>query len=341
MTLARIFILFGASFAFTELSSHFLLPTEAFSIVPLQSVAYSTNGHHGMCAANNESVETIDQQTTDEVVPTSRFIVQNRFRVKAGREAVFEKRWADRKSRLATLAGFRFFCMMRLVNGNEGERRRTDDADDDEPNYISSTVWDTYENFDVWKKGDAFKEAHGGGTIRGVASMLISAARNTKGKPKPCYWEGILPTSIEGNPPRDGEGWGSVVECDGETTLPADCFVAMNRFSVRPGMGNAFEAQFASRESSLKDYDGFVGFILLRRDGNKQPGDGGEPDDGYTHSTFSVWKNRDAFQVWKSDSTGKSRPKGDGNGGKPNIYIKPPVPSFYEGILALESAPGI
>lgn len=340
MTLIRsILAVAGAALALPYTSPHFL--SEAFS-PSLQSLSASTLGH-GMVAdgmTTTSPVEPVDGSPPDAVVPTSRFIVQNRFRVKSGREAAFEKRWADRKSRLGNLAGFRFFCMMRLVNDDVDNAGASND--DEQPNYVSSTVWDTYENFDAWKKGDAFKEAHGGGTVRGVASMLLATARNTKGKPKPAYWNGLLATSIEGKPSSDGEGWRNV-EVDGETTLPADCFVAMNRFSVRPGMGGAFETRFASRESTLKEYDGFVGFILFRRDGNKKPGDGGEPDDGCSHSTFSVWKNRDAFAAWKADSAAKSKPKGEGGGrgGPPNIYTKPPVPSFYEGILALESAPGI
>jgi len=328
--------------------------SEAFS-PSVQSLSSSTTTttigqQHGMVAdgMTTTPIESIDENRPDDTaVPTSRFIVQNRFRVKSGREAAFEKRWADRKSRLGNLPGFRFFCMMRLVT--DGDAATTAKSNDDEPNYVSSTVWDTYANFDAWKKGDAFKEAHGGGTIGGVASMLLATARNTKGKPKPAYWEGLLPSTIEGTPPSDGEGW-RAVEVEEGMTLPTDCFIAMNRFAVRPGMGGAFETRFASRESSLKEYDGFVGFLLFRRNGNKQPGDGGEPDDGCTHSTFSVWKDRDAFAAWRADSASKAKakgegkggpPKGEGKGGPPNIYTRPPVPSFYEGILALESAPGL
>ena len=120
-------------------------------------------------------------------VPAERYVATNRFRVKEGREAAFEKRWADRQSRLGLLDGFRFFCMMRRVAGEEPA--------EDDVNYISCTVWDDFSNFDAWKRGDAFKEAHGGGTIGGIASMLVATARNTKGKPKPAMWEGLLPVS--------------------------------------------------------------------------------------------------------------------------------------------------
>ena len=53
------------------------------------------------------------------------------------------------------------------------------------------------------------QEAHGGGTIGGVASMLLATAMNTKGKPKPAMWEGILPVSGELASPTPG-GWQQV-----------------------------------------------------------------------------------------------------------------------------------
>jgi heme-degrading monooxygenase HmoA len=65
-----------------------------------------------------------------------RYVATNRFQVKEGREAAFEKRWADRKSRLGLLDGFRFFCMMRRVQ-LDGARYA------DDINYISCTVWET------------------------------------------------------------------------------------------------------------------------------------------------------------------------------------------------------
>jgi len=301
---------------------------------------------------SQENVEPAPPLLDKEKIEIDRFVVQNRFRVRAGREAAFEKRWADRESRLGNLSGFRFFCMLRRVDNNqsksEGGKSGEDNSSQDDTNYISCTVWENFDNFDAWRKGDAFKEAHGGGTVGGVAAMLIATAKNTKGKPKPAYWQGLLPVSTPGNPPSDGEGWRRI-EADGKSTLPRDCFVAMNRFAIQPGMHDVFEDRFAARESSLTEYDGFQGFLLLRRDGAKKAGDGGEPDDGVTHSTFSIWKNRDAFEAWKSDSATKekgssAKKEGEKGGGKsrpPNLFTRPPIPSFYEGILALESAKGV
>ena len=265
-----------------------------------------------------------------------RYVATNRFRVKGSREAAFEKRWADRQSRLGMLDGFRFFCMLRRVAKRDGS------AYEDDINYISCTVWENQANFNAWKTGDAFKEAHGGGTVGGIASMLLATAMNTKGKPKAAMWEGLLPVSMgAGN---DGGGaWSSVV-ADGVTTLDGECFVAMNRFSVKEGSEAAFEERFASRESNLASCDGFKGFLLLRRDG-------ADPD-GFNYSTWSVWRDRDAFEKWmgaekkgkeKASKPAASAKEGGGGGGPPgsSIYVRPPVPAFYEGILMLESAIGI
>ena len=271
-------------------------------------------------------------------ITASRYVATNRFRVKPGREAAFEKRWADRKSRLGLLDGFRFFCMLRRTDRGEGRPPYEDDI-----NYISCTVWEEFENFDAWKKGDAFKDAHGGGTIGGIASMLIATAQNTKGKPKAAMWEGLLPASGAGTGEPPAGGWREVV-ADGTTMLDGECFVAMNRFAVREGMHAAFEERFAARESNLAQCAGFKGFLLLRRDGD-------DPD-GVTHSTWSVWEDRAAFEAWMSADKAPKGPKkpaaaaaGGGGappaGGPPPMYAKPPVPSFYEGLLMLESAEGI
>ena len=73
--------------------------------------------------------------TTQEKLTVQRYVATNRFQVKDNREAAFEKRWADRQSRLGLLDGFRFFCMLRRV------ARDNDLPYEDDNNYISCTVW--------------------------------------------------------------------------------------------------------------------------------------------------------------------------------------------------------
>ena len=117
------------------------------------------------------------------------------------------------------------------------------------------------------------------------------------------------------------------------------------RFSVLEGSFDAFEERFANRNSILTDFKGFRGFLLLRRDGAKKPGDGGEPDDGFTHSTFSVWDDKACFEAWRDSEKKPPPPAADNGSGppavRPNIFVRPPDATFYEGILALESAKGV
>ena len=57
-------------------------------------------------------------QLTEGQLKAERYVASNRFRLQANKGPVFEKRWAERKSRLANLDGFRFFTLMRRVEGS-------------------------------------------------------------------------------------------------------------------------------------------------------------------------------------------------------------------------------
>ncbi|MEE8516975.1 MAG: antibiotic biosynthesis monooxygenase [Alphaproteobacteria bacterium] len=82
------------------------------------------------------------------------FIAMNRFRIKKGEEAAFERMWAERDSHLSEVPGFVEFNLLR---GAEGE---------DHTLYASHTVWQSPEHFEDWTKSEAFRKAHaqaGGG----------------------------------------------------------------------------------------------------------------------------------------------------------------------------------
>lgn len=109
-------------------------------------------------------------------------------------------------------------------------------------------------------------------------------------------------------------------------------------------MEAAFESRFASRDSTLTEFDGFKGFLLLRRDA-------ADPD-GVTHSTWSLWRDRAAFDAWRraenragkpkpAPPAGKSAGAAPSGGGQSSLTAGPPVPTFYEGILVLESEKGV
>lgn len=86
--------------------------------------------------ATSEVLEGISSQE-NKLLPRDRYVATNRFTVRRGKEAAFEKRWATRKSRLASLEGFKYFQLMRRVSL---------DANNNEPfgddfNYVSFTIW--------------------------------------------------------------------------------------------------------------------------------------------------------------------------------------------------------
>lgn len=150
-----------------------------------------------------------------------RYIAMNQFRLREGAGPKFEARWANRKSRLATLDGFKYFNLMRRVPV-EG----IVDSYDDDFSYVSFTIWENKPAFNAWRKGDAFKEAHGGTSIGAFLTTMVSSLLVLKGAPSPVFWDGLMHQSVvpESVPLTEG-GW-RVVEADGTTQLPTEAFIA-------------------------------------------------------------------------------------------------------------------
>jgi heme-degrading monooxygenase HmoA len=120
-----------------------------------------------------------------------RYIACNRFNVRDNKGAAFEERWAKRKSRLATLDGFRFFTLLKRITDEDSG---IVEYDDEMGNYISYTIWENKDNFNAWRQGDAFKEAHGGGkfNISGFVQLISTALFIIKGSPKPAFFDSVL-----------------------------------------------------------------------------------------------------------------------------------------------------
>lgn len=76
------------------------------------------------------------------------FIAMNRFRIKKGQEAAFERMWAERDSHLSDVPGFMEFNLLR---GAEGE---------DHTLYASHSVWESLKHFEDWTQSEAFRKAH-------------------------------------------------------------------------------------------------------------------------------------------------------------------------------------
>ncbi len=102
-------------------------------------------------------------------------------------------------------------------------------------------------------------------------------------------------------------------------------YLTMNRFEVTEGREKEFEEIWLSRDSRLKEVEGFVAFHLLR----------GETADGYTlYASHTTWRDRAAFEEWtRSEAFRKAhsgvRPQQD-------LYRGPPVLEIFESVQSLD-----
>jgi len=299
--------------------------------------------------------EVATETNKEELLSRDRYIATNRFTVRPGREAKFEKRWADRSSRLASLDGFKYFHLMRRVALDDDANSGIDPLASTDPfgNYVSFTIWQEKKNFNAWRAGDAFKEAHGGTSLFAFVTTMVSSAMVLQGAPKPAFYDGLLQQSIVPESiPETVDGWRSV-EANGKDILPSECFVAMNQFFVGADNAAEFEQRWKNRTSKLKECDGFVSFSMLRRD-VKAKGHGISPmgEEEPTYASCTIWKDRAAFEGWKNgaafkEAHGEKKRTSDGGGEevkkempKAPLWSKPPVPVFYEGTLVISSEEG-
>jgi len=286
--------------------------------------------------------------TSKGLLKRDRYVATNRFAVRRDKQAKFEQRWATRKSRLATLDGFKYFHLMRRVTLEDDGTTKYDGGDSDTAfgNYVSFTIWEKKSDFSAWRSGDAFKEAHGGTSIAAFMSTMLNSAFVLRGAPRPAFYDAILLQKNEPkNVPVTVDGWRQV-DSDGENTLPVECFVACNQFFVSPENAAAFEMRWADRESKLKECEGFVSFSMLRRDA-KAKGHGTSPmtDDEPSYLSTTIWENRAAFDSWRKGSSFQQAHGQKKEGEAPEapakpLWNKPPQPLFYEGTLVITSPEG-
>lgn len=349
-------MMFHNTIMFTGLYLSFLLTINAF-IHPLPQ----------KCNINAKQISKSFKATAeDSIAPISqkllkrdRYVATNRFAVRRSKQAKFEARWANRKSRLSVLPGFKYFHLMRRVNLEEDGACSYDAGEKKKGtlkgNYVSLTVWDKKSDFAAWRKGDAFKEAHGGTSIAAFVKTMVGSAFVLKGAPSPAFYDGLLLQSVTPDSvPETIDGWRNVTS-NKVDTLPAECFVAQNNFFVPRENALAFEQRWANRESKLKECDGFVAFLMMRRDA-KAKGHGIVEIDETTEPSYvstTIWKNRTAFEAWRkgnafkvahgvkppserseenSEDTSAVRPK--------PLWSKPPSPIFYEGTLMITMPEG-
>jgi heme-degrading monooxygenase HmoA len=298
-------------------------------------------------------------ETTEKgLLKRDRYVATNRFAVRQNKAAKFEQRWATRKSRLASLEGFKYFHLMRRVNLEDDGTCTYDEGSDKastQGNYVSFTIWDKKSDFSAWRNGEAFKEAHGGTSISAFMSTMVSSAFVLKGAPRPAFYDGLLfqstkPESV----PDTVDGWRSV-EADGVATLPTECLVACNQFYVPSQNAAAFEQRWASRESKLKECEGFVAFSMLRRDGQAKGHGVVEMDTSEpTYLSTTIWKDRASFDKWRQGTAFQKahgqKPPSEQTSNDDNkevittppqpLWSRPPQPIFYEGTLMITKDDG-
>jgi len=246
-----------------------------------------------------------------------RYIASNRFKCRDGKGPKFEKRWADRTSRLSKLDGFRFFTLLKRIEAYGVKY-------DDDINYISYTIWENKSNFDAWRTGEAFKEAHGGGGIMDFIKLLSTALFILNGGPKPAFYDGLflesskLPSMSAKSLGFEGDnGWRSI-EADGENFINPDLFVFIKKFNVLNPV--EFEKSYSKKKRFEQDFEGLLGTLLQRRDADKA-------DDGFNFQSVFFFKDANSYEKYTQANAGQTNEE--------EKYADKITTSFYEGKLAL------
>ncbi|PRY25402.1 heme-degrading monooxygenase HmoA [Aliiruegeria haliotis] len=101
-------------------------------------------------------------------------------------------------------------------------------------------------------------------------------------------------------------------------------FLTMNRFQIKPGCEDAFEAIWKGRESKLPDVPGFVSFHLMR---------GPEMDDHTLYASHTMWASEDAFRDWtKSEAFRQAH---SGVRSSKDIYIGAPELEVFSSVQSI------
>ncbi len=98
-------------------------------------------------------------------------------------------------------------------------------------------------------------------------------------------------------------------------------FIAMNRFHVKKGSENAFEAVWRNRDSYLDRVPGFVEFHLLR---------GPDVEDCTLYCSHTVWQTKAAFEAWTRSEEFRAAHARAGNEATGPLYLGHPKFEGFE-----------
>ncbi|MEL6408906.1 MAG: antibiotic biosynthesis monooxygenase [Pseudomonadota bacterium] len=101
-------------------------------------------------------------------------------------------------------------------------------------------------------------------------------------------------------------------------------YIAMNRFRVKNGFHEEFEEVWRSRESHLKEMQGFREFRLLK---------GPEGEEFRLYSSHVVWDSREDFMAWTQSQNFRDAHKNAGKTAMSGALMGPPQFEGFETIL--------
>ena len=124
---------------------------------------------------------------------------------------------------------------------------------------------------------------------------------------------------------------------------PLACFVAMNRFRVKPGCEHMFEERWSQRKTMLTSQPGFVGFFLLRKNTSKSTYE--HEATYFNYSTCTIWSSHGAWNRWRDgegrhshDASKKNNPT---RMPMSELLESPASPIFWEGRHTFLSQSGV
>lgn len=98
-------------------------------------------------------------------------------------------------------------------------------------------------------------------------------------------------------------------------------YLTMNRFRIKPGQEDAFEAIWKSRDSQLPQVPGFVAFNLMR---------GPQKEDHTLYASHTTWVDEASFTAWTKSEAFRSAHRGAGGHG--DIYAGHPELEIFSSV---------
>jgi heme-degrading monooxygenase HmoA len=110
------------------------------------------------------------------------------------------------------------------------------------------------------------------------------------------------------------------------TATGVPMYLTMNRFRVKPGQEDAFEAIWTNRDSHLPQIKGFVAFHLMK---------GPQKGDHTLYASHTLWQSRADFEAWTKSEAFRAAHRGAG--AHAEIYLGPPELEIFESVQTISA----